>query len=243
VPFIFDHYHKFLAEAIARCNQTLLLFFDQQLGPQLLGAHKTVGGRKKVVVLFQGGDSDREVLRIAKRFFQHDDLLLDVFLIEKPGEVPTKSAEDDEALSEFEKMTKAPSQAERTSFHRVHDRGGSVDLILEKYKQDSPHLIIMGCSEGPQSSMAPGNDGGKRASVPEGADRVFSKALLMGQMGKALSRMEIESSLLLVLSRQSGTRSAKGLRAELQPLGLEMEYSTVSSPGRVRSGDDLKDNL
>ena len=59
MPFLRDYHNKFVSETIDRCQQTLLLFWDQELGPQFLTAR--AHGKKRVVVLFQGGHNDREV--------------------------------------------------------------------------------------------------------------------------------------------------------------------------------------
>lgn len=243
VPYMMDYHHKFVSEAIAQCQQTVLLFFDQQLGPQFL-AHRAVGAQKRVVVLFQGGQNDREVLRIAQRFAQHEDVLLEVFIIQKTGAgvaVGTLNlpvAEDEMALAKFEAEANKKGGPSRVSFRRMEERG-FMDQVMEEYRTSSPHLIVMGCSEGP-SSILPGHRS-KRASVLEGAERVFSKTVLMGVIGRRYARMEMESSLLIVMSHHQGGRTSSQ-RAGLEPLGVEVEVDDSNHPAmqEMKTGVELK---
>jgi hypothetical protein len=218
VPFIRDYHNRFVTETVERCERTLLLFWDHQLGPQFL-THKALGGKKRVVVLFQGGASDRQALRIAQRFADHEDVVLDLFVVQKAH---ATMIQDQEALAQFEAQTsKTVAIRGSVTIKRIVEHG-FVTRIIEECKTYAPHLIMLGPSEGPETDAASVGHS-KRASVLEGADRVFSKTLLLGQLGRAFAESELQSSLLVVMARSNGIARQESQKLALQPLGVIVE--------------------
>ena len=159
-----------------------------------------------------------QVLRICVRFIKSDDVLLDVFVVEKSR---VTTLQDLEAMAHFEaqcaQQESLGPKRSNVMIHRLHE-ATFIERVVECCRTFSPQLIVLGSSEGPEG-IVPELPREKRASVLHGAETCFRKMQLLGKLGKALAGSEIEASLLVVLC--PGARGVQ--KAGLEPLGMLIE--------------------